>query len=332
MSTESQHDIDLSIKDEITEIAHLAMAGGTKVIPEDPLNPTAQQAKRFRAAAHDGWKQAQVRMIELVTKIESDRKRAREKIKELNRSRDRDSAKLLSRILDRMTHVEHIVRSIANAIAWTMMRDERWRVRRLYMGHPQTELSSSDINPVIQASEEINRSDQSFALISDLSSLVQVGDLLVAGLEDGNSSISIVEVKTGEHSKRTLEFLDKLPLSPYDPEAKEFFESSSASELKESERIVRQLQRSTQVRHLWNHDEGTDPRLGMEIKLVGPAIEVGDWDSSIDQLCNEALASGRAVGVVDECMWVGAYDCKQTKVTFHGTNVPPNSQSTVKYF
>jgi len=90
-------------------------------------------------------------------------------------------------------------RKLMDCVAWQMLEMQLYAARRLYQSQRPPSLKHSNFNSVKSASDfETSEDHAKFALISDLTSFVQVGDLLVY---DADKGLAVVEVKEGEKNK-----------------------------------------------------------------------------------------------------------------------------------
>src|SRR5690606_10340458 len=100
-----------------------------------------------------------------------------EKIKIALKNARRDKNKNLVTELETKKIVNHfrqlVYRKLADSIAWQLIKGQHYVARRLFINQPPPVINSSNISDVIKRVNELNKDEQSFALISDLTSFIQ---------------------------------------------------------------------------------------------------------------------------------------------------------------
>src|SRR5690606_36131684 len=87
---------------------------------------------------------------------------------------------------------EVLFRGVADSIAWQMIQGQLCYARRLFKDQRPPSLGDSNFESVILAARHMREQDpSSMPLIADLTSLVQVGDLMVAVPDRGLSMIEV---------------------------------------------------------------------------------------------------------------------------------------------
>ena len=111
-------------------------------------------------------------------------------------------------------------------------------------------LRSSNIESVKRAADHLNQTPEDFALISDLTSHVQIGDLIWKK----NGTITLVEVKEGEKNLANMNIIEELVSTEID--APELFKKHELSQ-KDVEQVHRQLKQMVEMEnfgHILNYD------------------------------------------------------------------------------
>jgi hypothetical protein len=105
----------------------------------------------------------------------------------------------------------HNLSNIADGIAIQMMSQQVHIARRLHIGEKSTKLfENANIEHTIKEADKINEDPGNFAQISDLTSFVQIGDLLIAHKTPG---LCISEIKEGKTNQGTRAFIDLIASS-----------------------------------------------------------------------------------------------------------------------
>lgn len=308
MTTNEKPD-EPTFEDVIAEIADLAFAYGIrKVGGLDPTAATAEQKKRFVEACHEGYALAQHRLVEGLSQLEAATRQVKGLQKEARRQREREKSEAAARLLETLHYQEMALRTIANGMAWMMLRDQRWVVRRLHQGRAPTALSAANIESAIREADRINQDPRKFALLSDLTSCVQLGDLLVVDFSRDPAISYCIELKEGQKNYEILQFLDSFSRTGCPRAAWFFAEEQGEAGLKQAERIARQQIRAAEAMKILETGEGVDPMSGKPIRIPDRVIEQESYDAELEALVEGARINGENVAVVEDCLWVGAYD------------------------
>lgn len=196
-------------------------------------------------------------------------------------------------------------RGIANAIAWQLLKNELAYVKRFFMAQYPPTLKETNIESVIQAVEQCHQQyPDSIALISDLTTFIQIGDIYHAKVD---GSISIYEVKEGETNRNILDILERTPTLVDSSAIPSLFSDKSESFQKQMQRTIRQKQRMTALGQTLANDEGIDALTGLQVKITELPIEVGTWYNSIIPLSQECESRGYALDVIQDCLFIGCY-------------------------
>lgn len=198
---------------------------------------------------------------------------------------------------------ELALRKVIDGIAWQLIGHQLYIARRLYREQKPPSLHNSNFASVRTAARSIQRPDfANFALMSDLTTFVQVGDLLVK-----DERVTIVEVKEGAVNKRVTDFIgfhsDESPEQSlqqvYDAEGKKTFEQLG--------RMLRQLARMDHVARLANTAETHDPDSNQSIRVNAEPFQIDTYDERLSDLVTVALQKSWAIDHIDDCFFLGAY-------------------------
>lgn len=152
---------------------------------------------------------------------------------------------------------EELLRNLTFTIAWQIFNGKREVIARLYTGEKgRKETEGKGFDAILQAAEDINQHVDRFALISDLTNNIQIGDLLVIRPD----RLEIVEIKIGEKNEeafRVLNFykVNNLKLS------KGWLERSFDPKFAEQIlRIQKQKDKTKKAKIIIETDQGVDPK------------------------------------------------------------------------
>lgn len=225
-------------------------------------------------------------------------------------------------ILDQVTSTEHLTvsqeilfRGIADSIAWQLLGNQLCHARRLYKGHNNPDLKNSNLGSVISVAHDLTEKyPNSIALISDLTSFIQVGDVF---FNDLNKGMSIIEVKEGRENKRISEFLEFYSESKCDRALHYFINESSPHSIKQMSRMLRQADRMSHFTQIMSTGDSTDPDTGQKIHIPEEEVHIDTWDSEINDLIGASKERGWAIDTIDNCLFVGCYSKEPMIVAGH---------------
>ena len=253
----------------------------------------------------EGWKWAQAYIAEDLAYIHISRTALQDLRKDARKNRDKSLAIPLAVAIKNLNHHEAILRMIANSMVWTMFGMERWKVRWLWTAQPGVPIAS--VSPETFAFvDQINDSPHSVALMTDITSLVGVGDVLVVDWDHGVRPV-IFELKGGATNERIVSLvekhqadIEKVPLHELEeigPQARKHFE-----------RVARQTEREQNFESIANNDTGKDPETGANFQNIGPeTMDLEIYDPVLDGMMSAAAEPGRAIECIDGCLWIGVY-------------------------
>ena len=288
----------------LREITDFALRHASNNLP--PLGPhsSVEEKQVYLRKIWEGWKWAQANITSDLLFIHMLRAELQRLSKDARKIRDKGTADRLAVIVKGLDHKEAILRMIANSIVWTMFGMERWRARWLWTATPPVPITS--ISPQTSAFvDEINGSPDSMALMTDITSLVGVGDVLVSSWE--HIRPIIYEVKSGAANSRIVSLVDayqadieKVPLHE--------LEELGQQARKHFKRVARQTERGQNFESIASNDTGIDPETGVEMRNVGEGVmDLDTYDTALGEIMSVAGRTGSAIDCVDGCLWMGVY-------------------------
>ena len=312
-------------KDRLREITDFALRHAQNNLP--PLGPhsSEEDIQAYIKKVWEGWKWAQACITEDLVYIHISRIALQRLGKEARKNRDKSRANPLATAIKNLNHQEAILKMVANSMVWTMFRMERWKVRWLWTAGPSHQESArkrynlyrsptagprvpiTSIGPQTSAFvDDINGSHDSVALMTDITSLVGVGDVLVVDWDHGGRPV-IVELKSGATNSRIVSLveahqadIEKVPpheLEEIGPQARKHFE-----------RVARQTEREQNFESIVNNDTGKDPETGAYFQNIGTeAMDLDIYDPALDAMMSAAAKAGSVIECIDGCLWMGVY-------------------------
>jgi hypothetical protein len=280
---------DCSLENLTAEIHDLASKGSKPVWDEIKLNngkQTPELRKKFISLAHSGMRQAQSKIIDIITS-----------------SDPWPRANIL------------LLHKLADSMAWQMIDNQLCYARRFYKDQKIVDLKHSNFSSIIRAIEHYHEATpDGFALISDLTSFVQVGDLLLAGPE---GHFNIAEVKEGDKNHQILDFL-KFFMRSECPRALQFFiDEHGPHSLKQLQRMLRQTSRMAHVAEIFNSGVSQDPDTERKISIPEETVYIGSWDEELNNILNISDTRGYALETIDGCLFIASYSNTTTMAGGH---------------
>lgn len=238
--------------------------------------PDLELRKEFLASAHSGMRKAQNKIIEIFTGPEP-----------------WQGANVL------------LLHGIADSMAWQMIQSQLCYARRFYKEQPIVDIKHSNFESILRVVNHNNKSfPDSFSLISDLTTFIQIGDLLLASPEGG---FTIIEVKEGEKNHQILEFM-KFFMKSGCPRALHYFvQEHGEGALKQLQRMMRQAFRMGHVSEILATGRSEDPDTEQKIKIPEDKVYIGDWDDELQSVLYESDTKGWALEIIDDCLFIASY-------------------------
>lgn len=210
---------------------------------------------------------------------------------------------------------ELLLRGIADAIAWQFMGGQLCYARRFYKSGKQPDLYNCNFESVVFAAKENDeRNPNSISLISDLTSFIQVGDLLIS---DPNKGLTIAEVKQGAMNKKVCDFMKFYSESQCDRAFHYFAQEEGVQAVKQLQRTFRQASRMSHVTSVLATGKGIDPDTNDKIHIPEPYFEIESWDNQLLSKLDESDEKGWAIEVIDDCVFLGVYAAEHMVYSGH---------------
>lgn len=277
-----------------------------------------RRKKVFFEKCHYGFSVAQNEIIRLLPEIEAKipqlRKSYREEVRRYKRDRKPPVPRYskVGKAYSEQLFESMLLREVADSIAWQILGDDGTKVRALIQGVFPGPSQSAQLQSMLATVNKLNSEDKSsFVLITDITSCIQVGDLLVR-LPTGQ--FGFYELKEGMVNDH-IESL--LTMSPTDHATRERFGELVSKYgkpfTKQLERVLRQKQRMQLASDYINESVGIDIQFNRpKITDVKPRSTV-TYHKEVNQLLRIAKKKGEQYLVIDECLILGAFNTVKLK-------------------
>ncbi|WP_312426837.1 hypothetical protein [Lacrimispora sp.] len=263
----------------------------------------------FIKNVHHGFYLAQKDIIFLMQKVLTEKKRIKKLIIEANKVHDKDLKKEYDKHLENIRGKEYILRSCADSIGWVIMGQELSAVRRFYKFNEPIDILDSNFESVNSSMERLYQEfPLSFPLICDLTSIFQVGDIIL--IDYLNQNHKIIEVKDGKENEKIMELLHSF--SENGCERYLYFSLDQENEKfkKQFSRFLKQQREMALTSNILNNDTGKEIIKGKErtVNLIEGNTPICLYDDILSELLKEVNNKNYSIRCIDECLLVGVYN------------------------
>lgn len=272
----------------------------------DSLPKEEVQIDEFMTQVHQGFFAAQDRIIYLLKKILQEQKRLKVSLADARRQHNKELSQEFLDLLNQVKFQEHVLRKVMDGIAWQIFHYDLSTLRRLYCGQEPIDITNSNLNSEIRFIKQyVQDNPDGFVLISDLTSFVQVGDVVAISKKDGGK---IIELKEGEVNSKIFDLIEEA-IEINCPTYLGFrLKGENEHFIKHFTRAIKQLDKSNQVTKTISTGSGTDLLTGQEIRIIQDEIELDTYSDIMKKLSEDCHKKGYAISVVEGCLLIGIYD------------------------
>ena len=262
---------------------------------------TQEKFETFITACHDGFKEAQQLILEKLIEIEKEVQICKAQLKEARRAKNKTLIGALTEKLSFLDYREQVLRKLADSIAWQIIFGHHYVARRLYLGETFPSLLSEGLTETKKIADKLNEDPLNFALIADITSFIQIGDILHR-LKD---EYQMIEVKSGGKNKEARKILDDL----YAGVGGEIDNSEKLDSkmLDQIGRMHRQDVKMSRAASTITNEKGEDPKTGRNVRISEIEIVPETYLGVVSELMQESRKNGGAYAVVEDVIHIGAY-------------------------
>lgn len=280
-------------------------------------NLSPDEKKHFIRQCHEGWKIAQVIIVQKILELEYEQILIR---KEVNGKihKQTPKKKYIYNVLER--HKQRL-RDLANGIVWHIYKMDKSRIRAgVVADRPHGFLKDKNIQSYSTYIDQANSNPDSFALIGDITTVLGTADILQVDKE----GVALIEVKEGKINEELSEILHKNKGQP-EQLINEVFEKygSDTTTLKQFERRLKQEIRASLS---MQYEEDKTSRIDHMLQETIRVVELNHVDqyylSEFENICSKAISSSSMEsGVIDDCLYVvaqrGSYNLEMNFLIRH---------------
>lgn len=294
-------------EEKIRHIFHLIAEYGITKKSLDFRHPkkiTQKDKDEFLIEVHKGFRLGQDEIIKQIIPLLKEREAL---LKEELEAKKTKNKQLLEEKNSQKIQVEYkirILRHFADFIAWQIFRNDYYKARRFYSGsRTRPDLLHSNLVSVLYTVESFHNEDEkNFALISDLTSFIDIGDILLVN----GSDIFIVECKQGNVQKKVFDFIDELRKDDFDVRNIDFTDKNQKF-FDQVERTLRQFERGGKVVDFLKNEKGTDPFSEMKVNVFEAEKPNEYYFDYLLKLIEESKINDSTYGSLGGIIYIGIY-------------------------
>lgn len=296
----------VSFEEKVRTIFHYIAEFGIQKMPIHKLGrvPTESEKQKYKALVHFGFRLGQNKIVEEIVSLQKEHNDIKGQVKEVNKIKDKEGKIILLERLHAIEYDIQVLRHFADFIAWQIIGGHHFKARAMYSGsRSRPDLLNTNLNSVLLSVEQFHLiNPMSFGLITDLTTFVDVGDILWVDDE----SVRIVEVKTGQTQKKVNELIQKL-VDLNHTIVKDDLDGITRSMLDQAERNIEQLRKGSVVKSFINEEKGADPFTGDQRNVIETLVHQKRYFDQLEHLLDAAIKDGEAFGSIEDIINIGVF-------------------------
>lgn len=265
--------------------------------------------RQFRIYVHRGFRKAQDLILNEMIDIQETIKNLNIELKSSRSNKDKQKSQNIENDIGKLKYKEAILRSFIDFIAWQLLDGEYHKIRRFYnstdKNNSRPTLSNSNIESVVNAINYYHELDElNFALISDLTSFIDIGDIL---LMEGNQVIPL-EVKEGKTNEEIFKFITSIAKKETDICPYSLVTNPTEKFFKQADRVVKQMHRAHKLIEFLKYEKGVDPFQDVEVKVNKEAYIIESYFEIVNNLLKELEKKNWAYTTIEnDTISIGIY-------------------------
>ncbi|MBE6673959.1 MAG: hypothetical protein E7596_02510 [Ruminococcaceae bacterium] len=265
-----------------------------------------EKADIFYYQCHQGFYAAQDRVIPLLRKIILEQEKLKTDLKNARRERQKEEASKINLTLRRVKFQEQVLRKLMDAIAWQLFSYDLSTMRRLYCGALPVVITNSNLDSELSFIKQYKENHPcGFSLISDLTSFIQIGDVVTVDKDNG---ICISELKEGAVNDQIFEIIKDVSKTQCPEKLQQELKGKDDRFLQQFKRVTKQINKTYQVSETIATGYGTDLFTGQTVRIVQGDVQPNTFFDTLRSLSLSCHKKGYAISVVEDCLLIGVYD------------------------
>lgn len=296
-------------EEQVRNIHKVAFTSGLKYLENnrktiDDLEKEPVLYKPFIKYCHKGYDKAQKEIaheIKLLFKLKERRIRSLSGMRSNRMLYEKE--KLLIYIIENRIIV---LRRLIDSIAYTLFQGKPWIARRFVLDGIKIRDINTDAMQLSlnRATVFNNRDKQTFSLVTDLSTFIDVGDLIQINYRDRPPSWKIIELKEGKVNALLHDILREEGEDLSERKIKEIEKEISSSAGRQIKRMVKQRKRMSNIEEIIRNDVGKDISLDREITVSHDEIYTEGYGEVLMRAVDGAKEKKVAAHIIDNCLYV----------------------------
>ncbi len=292
----------------VTRLMSTVHTSGIQALESEGLRITDIQQdvrarRRFMRGCHYGYDLAQRQIGELVIDFEHKILAAEQELKRLRRLRDPRTRSVLEKIRALQSR-QIILRRLVDSILCTILHFQVWILRRLSMENRIRRIDPGVLRRTLDIAVARNRGDRlKFSLVADLTTVVQVGDLVeVEWSPPSGGSWKVIELKEGRVNNILSGLLEEKQEVLSAADLAQIGETLGKHAPKQARRMLAQRARLREFQKIVETDHGIDPQYKVEVNMTPDLVKVDGYGEAVRATCDGAHVKGVSVAIVNGCL------------------------------
>jgi len=298
--------LDSNFQKEIKSILFFALEYGMRHVD---MKSWGHKPNAFIVKVHEGYMKAQKLIIQNLLILGKEKKRVKVRLKEFRKIRDQESISKLENNIRKIEYKEIILRKIADSIAWTLLKHDSTKVKRLYLNNPQIEIYNSNLSHELQIIEDLFETDKlNFALLTDITSFIQIADLLI--MDNETKMVGFAELKEGKINQDISNTISHFLETQCDFALYQQLKDKDEKYFKQMDRVLKQTKKTIEVVNTINTGKGKDLATGLNVLIPDEVFEPSFYESILKHMLEEVQKKNYSLRTIDNCLIVGVYNSK----------------------
>jgi hypothetical protein len=268
----------------------------------------------FVRGCHYGYDLAQKHIAERVIEMERETRELSNQLKAFRRERSPEARPTFRRI--RVLRNRQIaLRRIVDSILYAVIKGENWLLRRLNVDLTIHSIDPDVVDRTVKIAAERNRENRlKFSIVSDLTTVVQIGDLIEIDMTtEGRGSWRVVELKEGHVNELLAGLIEQGRFGQKREGRKPEDYSLGQKAIKQAQRMVRQRSRVSELERIIETDRGLDPVNQVETFMTPDVVALENYYVQLKRVHEDALKNGIAAMESSGCLRVLAFTSEKAR-------------------
>ena len=278
----------------IRSVVRIAFTGGLQALASagrtmDAIRVDPRARNRFLRGCHRGYDKAQERIGALVLQIHDDVDATEAQAAGFRRDKDLRSTEVETRAVV-LRNRQLALRRVADALLCAITQLETWILKRLILDHRIRDIDPSVVRRMLALARRRNGQTRArFSLVADLTTTVQIGDLVEISFDRSKPRWRVIEVKEGRVNELLSEALAQnassglADASVYD----KIEDALGKGAARQARRMRLQITRLAEVEKIITTDTGLDPALNEPLFMLPDKVVTDSYDGAVRRVTEE---------------------------------------------